>query len=132
MPVCPRNTLKLVNQQPRERMVQNLTQGMCFVLNICILQYIKHLFSLFRRYKTQLKDFLSSCRTKKAKTHDIYGDTSSFPGYPNPAAAAYMSSGALTGYPGAPDTTTLYMQQTANIAASPAAYPTLYPSVDNR
>ena len=114
-------------------MVQNLTQGMCFVLNICILlQYIKHLFSLFRRYKTQLKDFLSSCRTKKAKTHDIYGDTSSFPGYPNPAAAAYMSSGALTGYPGAPDTTTLYMQQTANIAASPAAYPTLYPSVDNR
>lgn len=43
-----------------------------------------------------------------------------------------MSSGALTGYPGAPDTTTLYMQQTANIAASPAAYPTLYPSVDNR
>ena len=86
----------------------------------------------FRRYKTQLKDFLSSCRTKKAKSHDIYGDTSSFPGYPNPAAAAYMSSGALTGYPGAPDTTTLYMQQTANIAASPAAYPTLYPSVDNR
>ena len=103
---------------------------LCFVHTLNYL-FIRS-FSISRRYKTQLKDFLSSCRTKKAKTHDIYGDTSSFPGYPNPAAAAYMSGGALSGYPGAPDTTTLYMQQTANIAASPAAYPSLYPSVDNR
>lgn len=132
MPVCPRNTLKLVNQQPRERMVQNLTQGMYFVFVHTLNYLFIRSFSISRRYKTQLKDFLSSCRTKKAKTHDIYGDTSSFPGYPNPAAAAYMSGGALSGYPGAPDTTTLYMQQTANIAASPAAYPSLYPSVDNR
>ena len=43
-----------------------------------------------------------------------------------------MTGGALAPYPGAPDTTTLYMQQTANIAASPAAYQTLYPGVDNR
>ena len=43
-----------------------------------------------------------------------------------------MTGGALAPYPGPPDTTTLYMQQTANIAASPAAYQTLYPGVDNR
>ena len=32
MPVCPRNTLKLVNQQTQERMVQNLTQGTNFIV----------------------------------------------------------------------------------------------------
>jgi len=85
-----------------------------------------------RRYKTQLRDFLSSCRTKR-KANDIYAESSSFPGYPSPAATAYMTSGTLTGYP-ATDTATLYMQQTANIAAAPAAaaYQTLYPGVDNR
>ena len=89
MLVCPRNTLKLVNQQTQERTVQNLTQG----TNSLCSYFIRCLNSLFifRRYKTQLKDFLSSCRTKKAKSHDIYGDTSSFPGYPNPAAAAYIA-----------------------------------------
>merc|ERR1719471_1146542 len=81
-----------------------------------------------RRYKTQLRDFLSSCRSKR-KANDIYADTTSFPAYPSPASA-YMTS--VTGYP-APDTTTLYMQQ-ANIAGSPAAaaYQTLYTGVDNR
>ena len=85
---------------------------------------------LYRRYKTQLRDFLSSCRTKR-KANDIYAESSGFPAYPAPATA-YMTGPGLAGYSTAPDTTTLYMQQTANIAASPAAYPTLYPSVDNR
>ena len=85
------------------------------------------IFLVCRRYKTQLRDFLSSCRTKR-KTNDIYAETSSFPGYPSPTA--YMTgTGTLAGYPPT-DTTTLYMQQ-ANIAAAPA-YQTLYPGVDNR
>ena len=86
------------------------------------------IFLVFRRYKTQLRDFLSSCRTKR-KANDIYADTSSFPGYPSPATAYMTGTGTLAGYP-ATDTTTLYMQQ-ANIAAAPA-YQTLYPGVDNR
>ena len=87
----------------------------------------------FRRYKTQLRDFLSSCRTKRTKAPaDIYPESSGFPpGYPATAATAYMSAGNLS-YPAvATDTTTLYMQQ-ANIAAAPAAYQSLYPGVDNR
>ena len=86
----------------------------------------------FRRYKTQLRDFLSSCRTKRTKAPaDIYPESSGFPaGYPATAATAYMSSNLS--YPAvATDTTTLYMQQ-ANIAAAPAAYQSLYPGVDNR
>ena len=82
---------------------------------------------LYRRYKTQLRDFLSSCRTKR-KANDIYAESSGFPAYPAPASA-YMTSPGLAGYSTAPDTTTLYMQP-ANIAAP--AYQTLYPGVDNR
>ena len=82
---------------------------------------------LYRRYKTQLRDFLSSCRTKR-KANDIYAETSGFPAYPAPATA-YMTGPGLAGYSTAPDTTTLYMQP-ANIAAP--AYQTLYPGVDNR
>ena len=80
-----------------------------------------------RRYKTQLRDFLSSCRTKR-KANDIYAETSGFPTYPAPATA-YMTGTSLAGYPPTPDTTTLYMQP-ANITAP--AYQTLYPGVDNR
>ena len=83
-----------------------------------------------RRYKTQLRDFLSSCRTKrKPMANDIYGDSSGFTAYPSPTA--YMTGsvgGSIPGYPSAD--TTLYMQQ-ANIAAAPT-YQTLYPGVDNR
>ena len=125
---CQQLTLTLVTAAPQgPAQVPNLTQGKereklsrIHLTKLC-----------FRRYKTQLRDFLSSCRTKR-KANDIYAERSSFPGYPSPAATAYMTSGTLTGYP-ATDTT-LYMQQTANIAATPAAaaYQTLYPGVDNR
>ena len=84
----------------------------------------------FRRYKTQLRDFLSSCRTKR-KANDIYAESNSFPGYPSPATAYMAGTGSLS-YPVATDTTTLYMQQAA--AAPAAAYQSLYPGVgvDNR
>ena len=88
-----------------------------------------------KRYKAHLRDFLSSCRTKRSKNHhnssvsasEIYAAV-------DPAAAAAASalpyatvystppSGTST-YPTDP----LYMQQ--NIASSP--YQTIYP-VDNR
>ena len=83
--------------------------------------------STSRRYKTQLRDFLSSCRTKR-KANDIYAESSGFPAYPAPATA-YMTGTSLAGYPSTPDTTTLYMQP-ANITTP--AYQTLYPGVDNR
>ncbi len=84
-----------------------------------------------RRYKTQLRDFLSSCRTKrKPLANELYGDTSGFAaaaaaGYPAAAATMY-SSGTIPGYPGSADS--LYMQQ--NLTAP--AYQSLYPGVDNR
>ena len=91
-----------------------------------------------RRYKTQLRDFLSSCRTKRkplVAANDIYADTGGFAAYPT-AASMYTAGGvggpgSIPGYPA--DTTTLYMQQNlAAAAASPAAYQSLYPGVDNR
>jgi len=83
-----------------------------------------------RRYKTQLRDFLSSCRTKrKPMANDIYGDSGGFAAYPAPTA--YMTGSVGSSIPGYPSAdTTLYMQQ-ANIAATPT-YQTLYPGVDNR
>ena len=88
-----------------------------------------------RRYKTQLRDFLSSCRTKrKPLANELYGDTSGFAaaaaaGYPT-AATMYSSvaAGTIPGYPGTADSTALYMQQ--NLTAP--AYQSLYPGVDNR
>ncbi len=86
-----------------------------------------------KRYKAHLRDFLSSCRTKRSKSHapsvtasDIYAD--------HAAAAAASALPYATVYP-APTSATptygadspLYMQQ--NIASSP--YQTIYP-VDNR
>ena len=45
-----------------------------------------------RRYKTQLRDFLSSCRTKRKPTaSDIYPDSASFAAYASPAAG-YMGA----------------------------------------
>ena len=60
-----------------------------------------------RRYKTQLRDFLSSCRTKRKPTpNDIYADTASYAAFTSPTAP-YMG-GAIPSYPSAADT--LYMQ----------------------
>ena len=79
-----------------------------------------------RRYKTQLRDFLSSCRTKrKPLANDIYADTGGFGAYPSPTM--YTGGGTLPGYP-SPADTSLYMQQ--NLAAP--TYQSLYPGVDNR
>jgi len=75
-----------------------------------------------RRYKTQLRDFLSSCRTKRKPTpNDIYADTASYAAFTSPTAP-YMG-GAIPSYPSAADT--LYMQQAPT-------YQSLYPGVDNR
>ena len=89
-----------------------------------------------KRYKAHLRDFLSSCRTKRSKNHhnssvsasDIYAAV-------DPAAAAAASAlpyatvystppSAASTYP---TDNPLYMQQ--NITSSP--YQTIYP-VDNR
>ena len=60
-----------------------------------------------RRYKTQLRDFLSSCRTKRKPTaNDIYADSASYAAFTSPTAP-YMG-GAIPSYPSAADT--LYMQ----------------------
>ena len=91
-----------------------------------------------KRYKAHLRDFLSSCRTKRSKNHhnssvsasDIYAAAVN-----DPAAAAAASAlpyatvystppSAASAYP---TDNPLYMQQ--NIASSP--YQTIYP-VDNR
>ena len=80
-----------------------------------------------RRYKTQLRDFLSSCRTKrKPLANDIYGESGGFPAYPTPGMYPGSVGSSIPGYP-SPDTT-LYMQQNL---ASPA-YQSIYPGVDNR
>jgi hypothetical protein len=83
-----------------------------------------------RRYKTQLRDFLSSCRTKrKPLANELYADSGGgFTGYPS-AATMYSSvaGGTIPGYT-TPDSTALYMQQ--NLTAP--AYQSLYPGVDNR
>ena len=60
-----------------------------------------------RRYKTQLRDFLSSCRTKRKPTaNDIYAESASYAAFTSPPAT-YMG-GAIPSYPSAADT--LYMQ----------------------
>ena len=60
-----------------------------------------------RRYKTQLRDFLSSCRTKRKPTaNDIYAESASYAAFTSPTAP-YMG-GAIPSYPSAADT--LYMQ----------------------
>ena len=89
-----------------------------------------------KRYKAHLRDFLSSCRTKRSKSHhnssvsasDIYAAV-------DPATAAAASAlPYATVYSSPPSATPtyatdnpLYMQQ--NITSSP--YQTIYP-VDNR
>ena len=66
-----------------------------------------------RRYKTQLRDFLSSCRSKrKPIANDLYADTGGFAAYTAPSM--YPVAGVAGGYP-SPDTS-LYMQQ-AGVAA---------------
>merc|ERR1719391_184203 len=75
-----------------------------------------------RRYKTQLRDFLSSCRTKRKPTaNDIYAESASYAAFTSPTAP-YMG-GAIPSYPSPADT--LYMQQAPT-------YQSLYPGVDNR
>ena len=70
-----------------------------------------------RRYKTQLRDFLSSCRTKRKPTaNDLYAESAGFAAYPSPTAP-YMAP--IPGYP-SPADTTLYMQQAPT-------YQSLYP-----
>jgi aryl hydrocarbon receptor len=89
-----------------------------------------------KRYKAHLRDFLSSCRTKRSKHHhsssvsatDIYASV-------DPAAAAAASALPYATVYSTPPSAThaygadspLYMQQ--NIASSP--YQAIYP-VDNR
>merc|ERR1711971_388312 len=91
-----------------------------------------------KRYKAHLRDFLSSCRTKRSKNHhnssvsasDIYAAAVNDPA----AAAAALALPYATVYSTPPSAASayptdnpLYMQQ--NIASSP--YQTIYP-VDNR
>ena len=88
-----------------------------------------------KRYKAHLRDFLSSCRTKRSKSHNSSVSASDIYAAVDPAAAAAASAlPYATVYSSPPSATPtygadspLYMQQ--NIASSP--YQTIYP-VDNR
>ena len=89
-----------------------------------------------KRYKAHLRDFLSSCRTKRTKsTHNSSVSASDIYAAVDPAAAAAASAlPYATVYSTPPSATPtyatdspLYMQQ--NIPSSP--YQTIYP-VDNR
>ncbi len=87
-----------------------------------------------KRYKAHLRDFLSSCRTKRSKNHNSTVSASDIYAAVDPAAAAAASAlPYATVYSTPPSTTPtypdnpLYMQQ--NITSSP--YQTIYP-VDNR
>lgn len=89
-----------------------------------------------KRYKAHLRDFLSSCRTKRTKsTHNSSVSASEIYAAVDPAAAAAASAlPYATVYSTPPSATPtyatdspLYMQQ--NIPSSP--YQTIYP-VDNR
>ena len=98
-----------------------------------------------RRYKTQLRDFLSSCRTKRKPLlgPELYADAGGGGGGVvgvgggGFSAYAHHSAGGMYGggggsYPGASaDPSALYMQQ-ATPAAAAAAYSSLYSGVDNR
>ena len=88
-----------------------------------------------KRYKAHLRDFLSSCRTKRSKNHNTSVSASDIYAAVDPAAAAAASALPYASVYSAPPNATsaypadnpLYMQQ--NIASSP--YQTIYP-VDNR
>ena len=87
-----------------------------------------------KRYKAHLRDFLSSCRTKRSKSHNSSVSASDIYAAVDPAAAAAASLPYATVYSSPPSATPtygadspLYMQQ--NITSSP--YQTIYP-VDNR
>ena len=88
-----------------------------------------------KRYKAHLRDFLSSCRTKRSKNHHNSSVSASdiYAAAVDPAAAAAASAlpyaTVYSSPPSAPTypTDPLYMQQ--NLGSSP--YQTIYP-VDNR
>lgn len=88
-----------------------------------------------KRYKAHLRDFLSSCRTKRSKNHNSSVSASDIYAAVDPAAAAAASalpyatvySTPASATPTYPTDNPLYMQQ--NISTSP--YQTIYP-VDNR
>lgn len=79
-----------------------------------------------KRYKTHLKDFLSSCRTKRkpAAVNDIYSD------YAAASAAGYAAANPAASSVGYSADSPLYMQQNISAAASP--YQSIYTPVDNR
>merc|ERR1712088_919933 len=79
-----------------------------------------------KRYKAHLRDFLSSCRTKRSKSHNSSVSASDIYAAVDPAAAA-AASAPPSATPTYGADSPLYMQQ--NIASSP--YQTIYP-VDNR
>ncbi|XP_043201466.1 aryl hydrocarbon receptor-like [Amphibalanus amphitrite] len=74
-----------------------------------------------RRYKTQLRDFLSTCRTKRKLTPEYPADPAAYNSY---AAAAGVYPAAATSYTD-PAAAALYQQNLPN-------FQNLYPPIENR